>query len=379
MAELVALDLPAGPGFVDALRAAWDAGDAVLPIDPRLPGPAVDGCSTASGPRRWWTATGRHRRAGGRPVEPGRRPGGRHQRDDRRAQGGGPRPMPPSTPRPGPPPPAWPSTRTGTVGWPASRWPTSAGCRWSPGPWSPGRPAPCSPGFDAAEVERLGRRRGHPRLAGRHRPRPDRRLGLPGRAARGCRPTDVAAGQRRHHLRHDRDRLGLRLRRPGPRRGRAPHRRRHARGATARCWCGADAAACYRDGTDPRVPDGWLPTGDGGRIGADGTLPCSAGWPRSSSPEGRRSGPFPSTGALGVRPAVAEVAVWKRPDPEWGERVVAWVVPVRAPGTRTRRRPRAGGRAEFAPYAAPRELVVPSRCPAPRAERSAGRPVLTLR
>ena len=28
MGELVALDLPAGPGFVDALRAAWDAGDA---------------------------------------------------------------------------------------------------------------------------------------------------------------------------------------------------------------------------------------------------------------------------------------------------------------------------------------------------------------
>jgi O-succinylbenzoic acid--CoA ligase len=35
--ELVALDLPGGPDFVDRLRRAWDAGDAVLPIDQRLP------------------------------------------------------------------------------------------------------------------------------------------------------------------------------------------------------------------------------------------------------------------------------------------------------------------------------------------------------
>lgn len=35
--ELVALDMPAGDGFVDALQRAWDNGDAVLPIDQRLP------------------------------------------------------------------------------------------------------------------------------------------------------------------------------------------------------------------------------------------------------------------------------------------------------------------------------------------------------
>ena len=40
---------------------------------------------------------------------------------------------------------------------------------------------------------------------------------------------------------------------------------------------------------------------------------------------------------LAARPGVAEVAVWKRPDPEWGERVVAWVVPAAGgPGTLTR-------------------------------------------
>ena len=35
--ELVALDLPGGMGFVDALRAVWDTGDAAAPLDPRLP------------------------------------------------------------------------------------------------------------------------------------------------------------------------------------------------------------------------------------------------------------------------------------------------------------------------------------------------------
>ncbi len=37
MHHLIALDLPGGPAFVAALRRAWDHGDAVLPVDPRLP------------------------------------------------------------------------------------------------------------------------------------------------------------------------------------------------------------------------------------------------------------------------------------------------------------------------------------------------------
>jgi O-succinylbenzoic acid--CoA ligase len=39
--KLVAIEAR-GQRFTDALRAAWDAGDAVLPVDPRLPGPAAD-------------------------------------------------------------------------------------------------------------------------------------------------------------------------------------------------------------------------------------------------------------------------------------------------------------------------------------------------
>lgn len=40
MRRLVALDLAGGPAFVAALRRTWDAGDAVLPVDPRLPAAA---------------------------------------------------------------------------------------------------------------------------------------------------------------------------------------------------------------------------------------------------------------------------------------------------------------------------------------------------
>ncbi len=40
MSRLVALDRPGGPGFVDELRRIWDAGDAVFPVDQRLPAAA---------------------------------------------------------------------------------------------------------------------------------------------------------------------------------------------------------------------------------------------------------------------------------------------------------------------------------------------------
>jgi O-succinylbenzoic acid--CoA ligase len=41
MPRLVAVDAFPGPAFVEAVRRAWDAGDAVLPLDPRLPPPAA--------------------------------------------------------------------------------------------------------------------------------------------------------------------------------------------------------------------------------------------------------------------------------------------------------------------------------------------------
>jgi O-succinylbenzoic acid--CoA ligase len=87
---------------------------------------------------------------------------------------------------------------------------------------------------------------------------------------------------------------------------------------------------CYRDGTTPLDGEGWLHTGDLGRWLPDGRLHV----------EGRR-GDLIITGGENVwpdsveavllrHPLVGEVAVAGVDDEEWGQRVVAWVVP--APG-----------------------------------------------
>lgn len=70
--RLIALDLPGGPEFVTALRRAWDDGDAVLPIDQRLPHPAREALLAALAPTHVVRPDGSiDAVADGRPVEPG--------------------------------------------------------------------------------------------------------------------------------------------------------------------------------------------------------------------------------------------------------------------------------------------------------------------
>jgi O-succinylbenzoic acid--CoA ligase len=69
--RLVALDLPGGDAFVDALRHAWDAGDAVLPIDQRFPHAAKADLVARMGASHLVDATGETALDGGRAVEPG--------------------------------------------------------------------------------------------------------------------------------------------------------------------------------------------------------------------------------------------------------------------------------------------------------------------
>jgi O-succinylbenzoic acid--CoA ligase len=119
----------------------------------------------------------------------------------------------------------------------------------------------------------------------------------------------------------------------------------------------------YRDGNDPRVSGGWFPTGDAGRLEPDGTLTVFGRIADVIVSGGEKVWPAPVERLLASHPGVGQVAVWKRPDAEWGERVVAWVVPAdpsTPPGLESLR---AAVSEQLAPWAAPKELVVVDSLP----------------
>lgn len=82
---------------------------------------------------------------------------------------------------------------------------------------------------------------------------------------------------------------------------------------------------CYRDGSVPTI-DGWFATGDLGQIGDDGRLLVFGRRGDLIITGGENVWPATVEAVLRRHPAVAEVAVAGVPDHEWGERVVAWVV-----------------------------------------------------
>jgi o-succinylbenzoate---CoA ligase len=118
---------------------------------------------------------------------------------------------------------------------------------------------------------------------------------------------------------------------------------------------------CYRDGSDGRVagPGGdgsWFATGDAGRWDPDGRLVVSGRLDDVITTGAEKVWPDVVERVLSEHPDVAEVAVWKRTDPEWGERVVAWIVPTDdAPSLDELRQVVAD---TIAPWAAPKELVI---------------------
>jgi O-succinylbenzoic acid--CoA ligase len=122
----------------------------------------------------------------------------------------------------------------------------------------------------------------------------------------------------------------------------------------------------YRDGSDPKDADGWLATGDGGDIGADGRLVVHGRLSEMIISGGENVWPTAVESVLVQHPLVAEAGVAGVTDAEWGERVVAYVVATPGADTEAQRlleELRDLVRSEIAPFAAPRHLVLVATLP----------------
>jgi O-succinylbenzoic acid--CoA ligase len=118
----------------------------------------------------------------------------------------------------------------------------------------------------------------------------------------------------------------------------------------------------YRDGTDPKLPGGWFPTGDLGEVregrlwvhGRRGDLIITGGenvWPATVER------------VLRGRPEVADAVVVGRPDPDWGQRVVAVVVAADPASPPSLELVRAWVKERLPAYAAPTRLELVGRIP----------------
>lgn len=328
MARLQPVDAAPGPAFVDALRRAWDAGDAVLPVDPRLPAPAARSLIAALGGRE--------------PVEPGD---------------------------------ALVVATSGTTGEPkgvvlthdavrASAWATSARLAVDPATdrWLSCLPLAHVGGlsvvtralvtgtpltFDAGEpvtlvslvatqLARMDTTRFRAIVLGGAAPPEDR----PANCITTYGMTETGSG-----VVYDGVPLeGVEVR--------AVDGELHLRGPML--------LRAYRDGSDPKDAGGWLRTGDAGTV-VDGVVHVEGRMGDVIVSGGEKVWPDPVERVLRRLPSVADVAVAGRPDPEWGHRVVAWVVAEGEPPTLEELRDAV--KAELPAYAAPKELVVVTGLP----------------
>jgi O-succinylbenzoic acid--CoA ligase len=102
------------------------------------------------------------------------------------------------------------------------------------------------------------------------------------------------------------------------------------------------------------APDGWLHSGDRGRLDADGYLYVDGRIKDTIVTGGENVAAAEVEDALVAHPAVADAAVVGRPDPEWGEAVTAFVV---VEGDATDASIVAHCRALLAGYKVPRAIV----------------------
>ncbi|CAN5636665.1 o-succinylbenzoate--CoA ligase [soil metagenome] len=370
MHELVAIDLPGGPAFVDALRRAWDQGDAVLPVDQRLAPPGRSALLEAARPHAVVSATGTaspvvERTAHAHEAPPvaegdalviatsGTTGAAKllvHTHHGLDAHAGAVHAhldVDPKRDR-------WlaclPLAHLGGLGVVLRALRTDT-------------PLDVLPGFDAAAVAAAPTELGTtlvslvPTTLDRLDPAPFRWIVLGGSSDGVERPRNVV------HT------YGLTETGGGVVYDGVP-----LAGVDVRI--ASDGAISLRgpmlargrrrpDGEVVAIaaPDGWLATGDLGSWSADGRLQVDGRADELIITGGENVWPSTVEAALGAHPGVGEVAVVGRPDPTWGQQVVAIVVPADAAAPPTLEDLRAHARSLLPAYAAPRRLVLASSLP----------------
>jgi len=119
---------------------------------------------------------------------------------------------------------------------------------------------------------------------------------------------------------------------------------------------------CYRDGTDPIDAAGWFRTGDVGRMDG-GRLQVAGRLDDVIITGGENVWPDRVEAVLAALPSVSEVAVIGRDDDEWGQRVVAVVVPVDPAAPPTLDELRSTVKEQLGAWAAPREIELAESLP----------------
>jgi len=350
VAALIAIDLPGGPAFVDALRRVWDAGDAALPVDQRLGGPARSALLAAMAPSAVVGADGRIPLAGGVPVEPGDAL------------------VVPTSGSVGPPKgvvlthaavaaSAFATTSRLGVDPARHRWLACLPLNHVGGlsvvtrALLTGTPLEVHAGFSAPAVEaaagpsvfvslvaaalaRVSAAWFHTVVLGGSAPPAD----LPANVVTTYGMTETGSGVVYDGVALDGVSVSI--------------------GAGEIRVRGPMLLRAYRDGTVPLDAAGWFATGDAGAVGENGRLEVFGRLSDLIITGGENVWPGPVEEVLRRCPGVAEVAVAGRPDPEWGERVVAFVVPADAGNPPALNSLRDLVKEQLAPWAAPRELVL---------------------
>jgi o-succinylbenzoate---CoA ligase len=110
------------------------------------------------------------------------------------------------------------------------------------------------------------------------------------------------------------------------------------------------------EGTDPFTSDGWFATGDEGELSIDGVISVFGRVGDVIVTGGEKVWPDAVERVLLSSPQVLEVAVAGRPDAQWGSRVVAWVVPADPANPPTLDSLRTHSKESLPAYAAPQQI-----------------------